>query len=193
MRLFFVLLVAILLSSSAAYAQALQTGDRISISVYQDPKLDRELVIDQSGKISFPLAGRVRAAGLTPEDLERNLRNKLKDKYTSAPDITVSVIAPAKVDEDAKPRIFVTGEVTRPGTYPFTPGTDVVQAIAMSGGLGPYAARGRIQVRRKENGSDATFVFNYSAFESGKENSSDGNIELKPGDVVIVPEKGLFE
>jgi polysaccharide biosynthesis/export protein len=179
--------------AAGANAQALQTGDRISISVYQDPKLDREIVIDQTGKISFPLAGRIRAAGLTTEDLERSLRSKLKDKYTSAPDITVALIAPAKVEDDAKPRIFVTGEVTRPGTYPYVPGTDVVQAIAMSGGLGPYAARSRIQVRRKDTGADANFVFDYAAFEAGKESDGKGNIELKPGDVVIVPEKGIFE
>lgn len=190
MRVSLILAISWLLTSAAA-AQSLQAGDTIAISVYQDPKLDRQLVIGPTGTISFPLAGRIQAQGLTPEALEKTLKSKLKDKYTTTPDVTVALVATAKSEEEEKPRFFITGEVGKPGPFLFTPGTSVMQAIAMAGGLGPFAARTRIQVRRKVNGFDTTFLFDYSAFEKGEDVS--GNIELQPGDVVIVPEKGFFE
>ncbi len=190
MRVILTLMITLALTLSAA-AQALQPGDTIAISVYQDPKLDRQIIIGPTGTISFPLAGRIQAQGLTPEALEKALKSKLKDKYTTTPDVTVALIATAKSEEEEKPRFFITGEVGKPGPFLYVPGTSVIQAIAMAGGLGPFAARKRIQIRRKVNGVDSTFLFDYSAFEKGEEVS--GNIELQPGDVVIVPEKGFFE
>ena len=190
MRVVLILLLAFGLAASAA-GQTLNVGDTISISVYQDPKLDRQLVIGPSGSISFPLAGRIKAEGLTPEALEKALKAKLRDKYTMSPDVTVALVTPAKPDDELRPKFFVTGQVSRPGPYVLTEGTNVVQAIAMSGGLSPFAAKGRIQIRRKVAGIDSSFTFDYGAFESGEDGS--GNIDLQPGDIVIVPEKGLFE
>jgi polysaccharide export outer membrane protein len=190
MRVILILVMSWGLSLAAA-AQTLQPGDTIAISVYQDPKLDRQIVIGPTGTISFPLAGRIEAQGLTPEALEKALKAKLKDKYTTSPDVTVALVAAAQSEDEEKPRFFITGEVGKPGPFLLTQGTSVIQAIAMAGGLGPFAARARIQVRRKINGVDSTFLFDYSAFEKGEDVS--GNIELQPGDVVIVPEKGFFE
>ena len=122
MRIIFGLLL-VLCWSTAASSQALKPGDTISISVYQDPKLDRQVLIGPSGMISFPLAGQIRAGGMTPEALETVLKSKLKDKFTEEPDITVSLVAPAvppserQVEEDLKPRIFITGEVTQAGLF----------------------------------------------------------------------------
>ncbi len=128
---------------------------------------------------------------MTPPDLEKTLRTRLKAKYTGTLDITVSLLATNKIDEEQKPRFFVTGEVNKPGPYLLRSGTSVVQAIAMAGGLGQFAARKRIQVRRKTNGIESTFVFDYAAFEAGKDGS--GNVDLIAGDVIIVPEKGFLE
>ncbi len=178
-------------ATGAAMAQALQSGDTISISVYQDPKLDRNLIIGPTGTISFPLAGRIQAEGLTPAALENSLRSRLKDKYTTTPDVTVALVARGKTEDETKPHFFITGQVGKPGPYVFTEGTNVMQALAMAGGLAPFAARSRIQIRRKVFGADTTYLFDYSDFESGEDVS--GNIELQPGDVVIVPEKGFFE
>src|SRR6185312_498661 len=177
--------------ATAAAAQTLQPGDTISVSVYQDPKLDRQIVIGPTGSISFPLAGRIQAQGLTPVALEKALKSKLKDKYTTNPDITVALVASSKTEDEQKPRFFVTGEVSKPGPYLLTQGTSVMQAIAISGGLGPFAARPRIQIRRKVNGVDYTLLFDYSAFEKG--DAVNGDVELQPGDVVLVPQKGFFE
>jgi polysaccharide biosynthesis/export protein len=173
-----------------AAAQTLEAGDSIGIAVLQDPKLDRQMLIDRAGMISFPLAGRLRAAGLTPQALENLLRTRLRGNYSTDLDITVSLLASAK-DDEQKPRIFVTGEVKAPGPYLLRPKTSVVQAIALSGGLGPFAARRRIQVRRRIDGTETLFLFNYSAFEAGTDLL--GNIDLRPNDVVIVPERGLLE
>ena len=140
-------------------AQALQPGDTLAISVYQDPKLDRQVVVGPTGMISFPLAGQIKAEGMTPPDLEKTLRTRLKAKYTGTLDITVSLIATNKIDDEHKPRFFVTGEVNKPGPYLLRSGTSVVQAIAMAGGLGQFAARKRIQVRRKTNGIESNVRF----------------------------------
>jgi polysaccharide export outer membrane protein len=175
----------------AAAAQALQAGDTIAVSVYQDSKLDRQIVVGPSGYISFPLAGQIRAEGMTTQALEKALRSKLKDKYTGSLDITVSLIAAAKIDDELRPRFFITGEVNKPGPYVLRTGISVVHAIAMSGGLGQFAARKRIQVRRKVNGVESTLLFDYAAFEAGREGA--GNVDLEPGDVIIVPEKGFWE
>lgn len=176
---------------SAATAQQLQPGDTIDISVWQDPKLDRRVVVSPTGTISMPLAGHIRAAGLTTEQLESILRTKLQNNFaTDRLDISVA-LASRREDDDLKPRIYVTGEILKPGYFPITNRLSVMQAIAMAGGFGPFAAKGRVQVRRKINGSESVLFFDYNAFESGTKLS--GNIDLKGGDVIVVPERGLFE
>ena len=188
-----VFLMLLLGSSGTALAQsaALQPGDAISISVYQDPKLDRQVVVGPTGMISFPLAGQIHAGGLTPAALESVLKARLKAKFTEEPDVTVSLLGVKPLEEDLKPRIYITGEVLRPGFYVIRTRLDLMQLIAEAGGFSPFAATRRIQVRRKINGVESLFVFNYNDFFSGA-NFAD-NIGLRPGDVVIVPERGLFE
>jgi polysaccharide export outer membrane protein len=189
-------LLLLLGASTVVHAQALKAGDTISISVFQDSKLDRQTLIGPTGMISFPLAGQIKAAGLTPPELENVLKSKLRDKYTSELDITVSLISEGEkteeTKEEEKPRFFITGEVKTPGGYAIgTKKMTVMQAIALAGGLGQYAAKNRIQIRRKINGSESIFVFNYSSFEAGT-NLKD-NVELQEGDVIIVPERGMFD
>lgn len=189
-------LVLLLGFSAAAHAQQLKAGDTISISVFQDSKLDRQTLVGPTGMISFPLAGQIKAAGLTPPELESLLKSKLRDKYTSDLDITVSLISQGATDEETKdeekPRYFVTGEVKTPGGYAMgKKKITVMQAIALAGGLGQFAAKQRIQVRRKINGGESRFIFDYTAFEAGT-NLKD-NVELREGDVIIVPERGLFD
>lgn len=190
-RILFSFLILLGFAGTQALAQALQPGDTIAISVFQDSKLDRQMIIGPTGMISFPLAGQVRAGGLSPVELANQLKQRLKDKYTSDLDITVSLVSLGRENEEIKPRFFVTGEVRTPGSFPLRTSTTVMQGISLAGGLGIFAAKQRIQIRRKVNGSDAIFVFNYLAFESGT-NLLD-NIELRAGDVIIVPERGIFE
>jgi polysaccharide export outer membrane protein len=188
-------LLCIAFLAPAANAQTLKPGDSLSITVLQDPKLDRNVVVDPSGEIAFPLAGHIRARGLTPLALENILKNKLKNNYKDENlDVTVAVInAPKEIPEDdLKPKIFITGEIIKPGSYVVRQKTTLMQAIALAGGVGPFAAKNRIQVRRKgPSGDETIFMFNYRAYEAG--NDLEGNITLRAGDVIMVPERRLFE
>jgi polysaccharide export outer membrane protein len=191
---FFLAMGILLVCVTGALCQTLKVGDQLSISVLQDPKLDRQVVVDPSGQIAFPLAGHIRAAGQTPLAIENILKSKLKDNYRDENlDVTVSLVSVAKpeVEEDLKPRFYVMGEVLKPGYYVVRQRTTLMQAIAVAGGFGPYAAKARIQVRRQVNGVETTSLFNYWAFEAGTDLS--GDIVVRPGDVIVVPERGLFE
>lgn len=178
-----------------ASAQTLKSGDSLSISVLQDPKLDRTVVIDPSGQIAFPLAGHIQARGLTPQAIENILKSKLKDNYKDdSLDVTVAVLSAPKdiPEEDLKPKIFITGEVLRPGSYVVRQPTTLMQAIALAGGIGPFAAKSKIQVRRRApSGSETIFMFDYRAYEHGYD--IEGNVRLRTGDVIMVPERGLFD
>ena len=169
-------LLLILGLGAPAFAEPLSSGDHIDISIWQDSKLDRrDLLIPPSGVISFPLAGEIKASGLTTQALADALRARLQKYYTSERlDITVSL---SREDNERAPRIYITGEVQKPGPYIIKVKTSVLQAIALAGGLGPFAAKQRIQIRRKDRGTEALFLFDYSAFEAGRDFS--GNIDLK--------------
>jgi polysaccharide export outer membrane protein len=190
--LFFLMLLLGCWSTAKAQSRAaLQPGDVVSITVYQDPKLDRQVLVGPTGMISFPLAGQIRAGGLTPAELEGVLKARLKGRFTEEPDVTVSLVVLKPLEEDLKPKIFITGEVLRPGPFVMQNRLNVMQAIAVAGGFSPFAAKKRIQLRRKIDGVESIFVFNYEDFFYG--NNFENNISLRAGDVIIVPERGLFE
>jgi polysaccharide export outer membrane protein len=173
--------------AGSAGSYALQPGDSVEVSVWQDPTLNRKLVVGPDGMVSFPLVGHFRAAGMTIPALEALLTKRLKKNYQTDPQVTVML---SSVSEGTESQIFITGEVNKPGPYSIKPGTSVMQAIALSGGLGRFAAKSRIQIHRKTGGTEQVFVFDYSDFESGK--NLEGDIPLQPGDVIVVPERGLF-
>jgi polysaccharide export outer membrane protein len=193
----------LLMSASASFAQSgdvspvtLKPGDTLSITVLQDPKFDRTVIVDPNGQIAFPLAGHITVSGLTPQRLERVLKSRLQRNYKDAGEleVTVALTNAAKPDvpeDDLKPKIFITGEVLRPGPYAIRQATTLVQALSLAGGLGPFAARGRIQVRRGTGANEQIFSFDYKSYESG--GSPESNISLQAGDVIIVPERGFLE
>jgi polysaccharide export outer membrane protein len=179
-------------ATRAAQAQTLKPGDSLSISVMQDSKLDRSVVIDPSGQIAMPLAGHIRADGLTPQALENIIKNRLRSNYKDENlDVTVALTNSVVPEEDLKPKIFITGEILRPGSYVVRQQTTLMQAIALAGGLGPFAAKRRIMVRRRGGPGENIFMFDYRAYEAGQD--LEGNITLRAGDVIMVPERGLFE
>lgn len=193
---FFLGVFLLIQSGALASAQALNPGDVLSITVYQDPKLDRQVVIGPTGMISFPLAGQIKAGGMTPAALESVLKTKLKDKFTTDLDVNVTLVASKPETKDAredekKPRFFVTGEVLKPGAFVLGDKMNVLQAISVAGGFSLFAAKSRIQVRRQVDGREMMYMFDYEAFHSGRNVA--GNIELEAGDVIIIPEKGIFD
>jgi len=187
-----VFLLAFCATASVADAQTLKSGDSLSISVMQDSKLDRSVIIDPSGQIAMPLAGHIQASGLTPQALENVIKNRLRSNYKDESlDVSVGLTNAAIPEEDLKPKVFITGEVLRPGCYVVRQKTTLMQAIALAGGLGPYAAKRRIQVRRKGGPGENIFMFDYRAYEAGQD--LEGDITLHAGDVIMVPERGLLE
>ena len=152
--------------------------------------------------------------------LQKNYADKLDITVTLAAvnekdKATAAASADREKEEVLKPTVFVTGEVLRPGSYLINawtnpnlnpipgknpnkntnfnpnPKTTVMQAITLAGGVGLWAAKQRITVHRKIQGIDTIFYFDYNGFESGREATAD--IELEPGDVIVVPERGPFE
>jgi len=182
------------LTSAMAQVEPLSPGDTLQISVWQDPKLDRTLVIGPDGMISFPLAGHIRAGGITAQALENIIKERIKKNYTGQLDVTVSLAKPnADTEYESKPKVYVTGEVLKPGSFTLKGGTNLVQAIALAGGLSPFAASRRIQVHRKLDGVDSIFDFNFKDYQSGTGSPENVNLNLRPGDIIIVPERGLLE
>lgn len=177
----------------------LSPGDSIQITVLEDPELDREVLLPPDGRISMPLAGTFNAAGQTTDGLQNLIRSRLRGKFVQPPSVTVSLRALADVVEDEDEidlaAIYVLGEVTRPGRYEYEaeePIT-VLEALSLAGGLGPFAARARIQVREVVAETETLRLFDYDAVEAGLLNTPRDLAELGDGAIIIVPERGLFE
>ena len=197
-----ILLTTLVISflATLSFAQGvyrLKKGDTIEVAVFQEPNLNRQVIIAPDGRISFPLVGRIRAAGLSIDAVESTLKTRLKKFYQNDLDLTVLLTSVATSQQQRQPKeefiptIYVTGEVKKPGQFAIKNRTTILQALALSGGLGPYAAKGRIIVRRTLKGRDYVFPFDYNSVENGLDIV--GNINLRHGDVIVVPERGLFE
>ncbi len=152
--------------------------DVLEISVWKEESLKKEVLVRPDGGISFPLAGEVHAAGKTTAELQKEITKRI-EQYI--PDAVVSVALLKIVGN----KIFVIGKVNKPGEYPAGRYVDVLQALAMAGGLTPYAAENDIKVLRKVQGKDTVFPFEYSKVQKG--DRLEQNITLQGGDVVVVP------
>ena len=154
------------------------TDDVLSIVYWKDKDMSADAKVRPDGRIALPLINEVVAAGLTPEQLHRRLTEESK-KYMEDANITVVV------REINSRKAFITGEVHKPGPYPLTAPTTVMQLIALAGGLREYADAKKIMIMRSENGRQISLPFNYKDIAAGKKLQQ--NIELKPGDTVVVP------
>jgi polysaccharide export outer membrane protein len=152
--------------------------DLLSIVYWKDKDMSADAKVRPDGRIALPLINEVQAAGLTPGQLQQKLTEESK-KYMEDANITVVV------REINSRRAFITGEVNKPGPYPLTSPTTVMQLIALAGGLREYANSKKIMIMRSENGRQTSLAFNYKDVAAGKKLSQ--NIELRPGDTVVVP------
>ena len=152
--------------------------DVLNIAVWKEPDFSATVPVRPDGKISLPLLGDVQAAGKTPEALTSDLTALLK-KYVEQPRVTVMVTA------INSRRVFLLGEITRPGPIVITPGMTVLQAIAAAGGPTVYANSKKIYVLRTESGKETKYPFNYK--DAIKGNVGAQNIALKPGDTIVIP------
>jgi len=156
----------------------LQPGDVVNVSVWREPDLDRTLLVRPDGGISFPLAGELQAAGNSVAQLSDTLAVKLS-QFIPSPVVTVTL------QENLGNRIYVTGRVNKPGVYLFNQDVNVLQALAIAGGLTPFAERRNIKILRQENGVERAIPFNYKQVQRGEQLRQ--NIVLQPGDTVLVP------
>ena len=152
--------------------------DVLDISVWKEPDVSRVVPVRPDGRISLPLLNDVQAAGLTPAQLAAQITESLK-KYVTNPQVTVIVTT---INSQ---RVYILGEVTRPGAFPLIPGMSVLQALSSAGGFTQFAKVKSIFVRRIENGKEAKYPFNYREVISGKRPEQD--ILLKAGDTIVVP------
>jgi polysaccharide export outer membrane protein len=152
--------------------------DELSIVFWKDKEMSADAQVRPDGRIALPLINEVQAAGLTPDQLREKITEESK-KYMEDANVTVVV------RQINSRKVFITGEINKPGTYPLTTPITVMQLIAMAGGLREYADAKKIVIMRTENGKPQRLPFNYKSIIEGK--NLQQNIELKPGDTVVVP------
>ena len=162
---------------------ALNPGDVLEISVWKEEGMEREVLVLPDGTISFPLAGHIQAAGMSAQQVEKILADRLRKFFKDAA-ISVSV------KSVTGNKIFVIGQVQRPGAFVAAQPIDVIQALSLAGGFTPFAAEDEIRILRREGGKQTALTFDYSDVEKGR--NLESNILLKSGDVVIVPTEGIF-
>jgi polysaccharide export outer membrane protein len=155
--------------------------DVLSISLWKDPAVNGDVTVRPDGKISFVFLNEIQAAGLTPEQLRAVLTTAFS---TYQQDPTVTLV----VKQINSRRVFITGEVGKPGAYPMTEHMTVLTLISLAGGVSAYAHKDNISVVRIVNGVNVRVAkVNYDDIIDGKVAALKQNIELKPGDQVIVP------
>ena len=152
--------------------------DVLSIVFWKDKEMSADVVVRPDGKISLPLLNDVQAAGNTPEQLGQALV-AASSKYIEQATVTVIV------KEINSRKVFILGQVAKPGAFPLIGTMNVLQLIALAGGVLEYADAKNVTVVRKENGEERRFKFNYKDVVKGKNEQQ--NIQLQPGDTVVVP------
>jgi len=152
--------------------------DVLRIDVWKEAEISRAVPVRPDGKISLPLLNDVQASGLTAMELANNITEGLK-KFINNPQVTVSVT------EINSRRVYVTGEVSKPGAYPLLPNMTALQAVTSAGGFTQFARTKNIYILRNEGGKQTKYSFNYNDVVKGKR--SDENITLQPGDTIVVP------
>lgn len=153
-------------------------SDVIRVNVWKEPEVSQTVVVRTDGNISLPLINEVKVSGMTPLQIQDLVAEKLKG-FLHNPQVTVTVI------EIHSKRAFITGEVSRPGTYSLNAQTTVLQLIAQAGGFTPFAKTDSIVVLRTEDGRQSRLKFKYKEVIQGKK--TEQNIALHPGDTVVVP------
>jgi polysaccharide export outer membrane protein len=152
--------------------------DVLVVHFWRDQEMSGDVTVRPDGMITLPLVGDVRAAGLSPDLLKSDIE-KAASRLITEPNVTVAV------KQINSLKVFITGEVTKPGPYPLTGPRNVMQLIAVAGGLLEYADKDNILVLRTVNGQQKSYKFRYSDVARGK--SLEQNIELQAGDTIVVP------
>lgn len=181
--------------AASAQQYGVRAGDRLEIQVVEDESLNRAVTVLPGGSISFPYAGNLNVGGQSASTIANRISQSLTGVMASPPTVFVNVIPlepvpMAQEAEDVVVNIYIMGEAAQPGAKAVPPGTTFLQALSQAGGLTPFAATKRIQLRRAKNPGQVVTV-NYAAIMRGAAMNLDP--VLGEGDVIIIPERSLFE
>ncbi|MCV2863302.1 polysaccharide biosynthesis/export family protein [Albidovulum sediminicola] len=190
-------LIVAALTAPVAWAQSsytIRSGDVLQMEVVEDPSLNRSLLVLPDGSVSVPTVGTVRAAGQSVESVRSAIQGALSPNFAAAPTVYLAIgqVAPAVASGGATIPVYIMGEVANPGKVKVSKGTTLLQFLAESGGMTRFAATKRIQVQRtdRKTGEVTVYAFDYKAVQNG---GLVKNIVLSSGDVIVVPERRLFE
>ncbi len=156
----------------------LGAGDVLEVRVFQEPELSGVYQVGTQGDVIFPLCKSVAVGGLTANAAAEAIRACLAEKYMRDPQVSVLV------KEYNSKKVFVFGEVQKPGTFPYQDGMSVVQAVTLAGGFTKTAAQNSTSVTRRVGGTETKTKVNVQDIALGKAS----NFTLEPGDIVYVPE-----
>ena len=154
-------------------------GDTFEVRVFGEPDLSGTYKVGGEGNINFPLIGVVHVAGLDPQSVSKILADKLRQGILRDPQVTVLA------KEQVSKKVYIMGQVGRPGTLAYTPSMNVVEAITLAGGFTPLAAKNDTTITRIENGKK--IIVKVPAGDIGEGRAH--NVVLLPGDIISVPER----
>jgi polysaccharide biosynthesis/export protein len=152
--------------------------DILGVVFWRDTEMTSDVVVRPDGRITLPLVNDVLALGLTPEQLRARIHAEAA-KFIEDPAVTVVV------KQINSRKVYVTGMVPKPGAYPLSGRVTVVQMLSMAGGVAEFADEKKIVIMRMEDGKQTAIKFNLRDVKKGK--NLQQNIELKPGDTIVVP------
>ena len=182
---------------SAQGTYQIRSGDSLQVEVIEDPSLNRSVLVLPDGSINFPLVGTIPAAGRSIDAVRADLAAALASNFAAAPNVfvgvgTLATVTPRAAGAAATISIYAMGEVASPGKADVVPGTTVLQFLAQAGGFTRFAAQKRIQLRRidKKSGEEQVYIFNYDGTGAS---GIRGSTRLQSGDVIVVPQRKLFE
>lgn len=153
-------------------------GDVLEVLVWKEENLQKQVVVRPDGYFSFPLTGDIRAEGRTIEAIRGDISAQIA-RYIPDPVVSVAIFEPRGS------KVYVIGQVNRPGEFPINRYVDVIQALSMAGGTTPFAKLDEIRILRREGSTQTATTFAYGDIAAGKRLQQ--NIVLKPGDTVLVP------
>jgi polysaccharide export outer membrane protein len=152
-------------------------GDVIRVFVWKEPELSGSIPVRPDGKVTMPLIGDVDVWNRSPESIGEEIANRLR-RFVEEPEVTVAI------EQATSSRVFIIGQVQKPGVYALTTQTSVVQAIALAGGFGVFAKKGKIKLIRGIDGSQGVVRIDFNKIADGDLRQ---NYMLRPGDTLVVP------
>ena len=155
--------------------------DELDVVVFQEKDMSQTVDVDASGRINLPLVGALIAAGKSPDQLAKEIAQKLGEKYLQSPQVAVLV------KKATSQKVIVDGEVGQPGVYPITGRTTLLQAIALAKGADQYADRKHVTIFRFVNSQRYSEVYNLDEIRRAKAPDP----EIFGNDVVVVERSGI--